>query len=51
MDVQLFIKKLDELYENRQLDKVEPFFTESLKRAVKEELWLSLKKFQMPIWY
>lgn len=37
MDVQLFIKKLDELYENRQLDKVEPFFTESLKRAVKEE--------------
>lgn len=36
MDVQLFIKKLDELYENRQLDKVEPFFTESLKRAVKE---------------
>lgn len=37
MDVQLFIEKLDKLYENRQLDKVEPFFTESLNQAVKED--------------
>ena len=37
MDINLFLQKLDRLYENKKLNEVEPFFNENLKQAVSEK--------------